>query len=147
MTTQRYFASTQLDHLEVIHVELLEKPEGRHPEIYVELDFEPLRAEDSSDEKLGLRVHLEINKRRRDVKLRGVLEVIASFSFEEALDEKQRIQLLLFNGLATVYSLLRGIVFQKASSLSPSFRLLPMINVVQLVNDKKKQMATNQEHQ
>ncbi len=145
MKKKNHIAEMQLDYFEVIHSELSEKLEGKGDDLKVGLEFQPLRSEDDGDEQLGLKVCLDINKRRRDVKLKGSFEATAIFSFTNSLEPQTKFRMLLYNGLAIVYGLFRGIVFQKASSIPPNLRLLPALNIVKLVDEEREKFMVSRD--
>lgn len=41
--------------------------------------------------------------------------------------------MLLYNGLSIVYGFLRGLIFQKCSYISPQDRIIPNINIAELI--------------
>ena len=111
----------------------------------MEIDFEPLSVDADDENYPSLRVFLDLNKRRKGVKLGGRLVCIGAFGFSSNIEEKEKFQHLLGNGFAMIYSLLRGIVYQKASSLRPQERLLPTLNLTEIVKRKIQQYKEKNE--
>ncbi len=102
----------------------------------IDIDFEPVKVSIDDEEYDGLVVFLKINDRNRKVRLKVDTEVLAVFEFDEGLSEEKRAQLLLYNGLSITYGFLRGLIFQKCSYLKPTDRLLPSINLLEIIEKK-----------
>jgi len=115
----------------------------------IDIDFEPVKVSIDDEEYDGLIVFLKINNRNRKVRLKVGTEVLAIFEFNKSLSEEKKAQLLLYNGLSIIYGFLRGLIFQKCSYLKPTDRLLPSINLLDLIEEKiesKKEMEKLREN-
>ena len=102
----------------------------------IDIDFEPVKVNIDEKEYDGLVVFLKINNRNRKVRLKVDTEVLAVFELDKGLSKEKKAQLLLYNGLSMVYGFLRGLIFQKCSYLEPTDRLLPTINLLEIIEKK-----------
>jgi len=127
----------QLAHFETIKSELSEFSYNTVDIIDINLDFDLISLDINGKILPGIEFKVDINKHKKNRKLKGHLECTGAFSFPDNKDESEQTKILLFNGLSIMYGMIRGIVFEKASSLPPYERLLPTIN---LVNDIKRKL-------
>lgn len=126
----------RLEFFELERVELQENPRAQNANIVVDLDFQLIRSK--AEEKFGIKLFLVLNKNQKNPKIKGELECISFFGFEDEMDESQKANFIKYQGFAMSYSLLRGVVFQKASSLPSTHRLLPTLNLKSIVEQKSK---------
>lgn len=133
----------QLEFFRIVDIQLSELPDSEHSDIAVELDCSPIQTQSKEREQLGLEVELFINKRRRNVQIRGYIKSIAFFEFEKDLSQNEKVHFLLGNGFAMIYSLLRGVVYQKVSTIHPDHRLLPTLNLTLIAQKKMNSLGND----
>ncbi len=128
------FSQLQLKDIQIKSFKLEENLEGQN-RFNINIDFDPVLIK-TEDKKLdGLLVSIKVNDRARKVKLKLETEVLAVFEFTTDIDEEKKARMLLYNGLSIVYGFIRGLVFQKCSYLPPQDRILPSINLAQLIEE------------
>lgn len=128
------FSQLQLKDIQIKSFKLEENLEGQN-RFNINIDFDPVLIE-TEDKKLdGLLVSIKVNDRARKVKLKLETEVLAVFEFTTDIDEEKKARMLLYNGLSIVYGFIRGLIFQKCSYLPPQDRILPSINLAQLIEE------------
>lgn len=137
----------RLEFFRIPEIELSESPDAENAAIFVDMDFSPIQTDTEGEPLLGLEVELFLNKRRRNTKIRGYIKSVAFFEFEDDIPVSARLNLLLGNGLAMVYSLLRGVVYQKSTSIHPDNRLLPTLNLTELIQHKIETIETATEQE
>ncbi|MBK3332928.1 hypothetical protein GWK41_07590 [Persephonella atlantica] len=128
------FSQLQLEDIQIKNFSLEENLEGQN-RFKIDIDFDPVIVETDNGKFDGLLVHIRINDRARNVKLKAKAEILAIFKFTEELDEEKKARLLLYNGLSIVYGFVRGIIFQKCSYLLPKDRIIPSVNIAQLIEE------------
>ncbi len=102
----------------------------------VNLDFNiaPL---DESEQLYGIKLLLKVNERKTSTPFRAKTELYGTFRFtSEEISEERKARYLLLNGLSILYSFARGYFFAKLDSLPPDSRLLPTVNLLDLVEKK-----------
>ena len=127
----------QLKDIQIIKFSVEENLKGEK-KFNIDIDFEPVKVNIDEKEYDGLVVFLKVNNRNRKVRLKVDTEVLAVFEFDEGLSKEKKAQLLLYNGLSIIYGFLRGLIFQKSSYLKPTDRLLPSINLLDIIERKIK---------
>jgi len=128
------FSQLQLKDIQIKSFKLEENLEGQN-RFNINIDFDPVLIK-TEDKKLdGLLVSIKVNDRARKVKLKLETEVLAVFEFTTDIDEEKKARMLLYNGLSIVYGFIRGLVFQKCSYLPPQDRILPSVNLAQLIEE------------
>ena len=134
----------QVKHVIIRKCKIEENVEGT-PKQNLALDFDAGITEDGM---YILTIKLNFNKSSREPMLKVEAEADFLFSIDPGLPEDQKIKLLVYNGLAIAYGMLRGIVFQKCCMLPPDFRILPGVNLLPLIEEKLKQEdeAAGQKH-
>ncbi|WP_297454930.1 hypothetical protein [Persephonella sp.] len=132
----------QLKDIQIIRLNLDENIKGEK-KFNIDIDFEPVKVNIDEKEYEGLIFYLKVNNRNRKVRLKVDTEVLAIFEFEEGLPPEKKAQLLLYNGLSIIYGFLRGLIFQKCSYLRPEDRLLPSINLLDIIDKKLKDKNNN----
>ncbi len=125
----------QLKDIQIIRLNIDENIKGEK-KFNIDIDFEPVKVNIDEKEYEGLIFYLKVNNRNRKVRLRVDTEALAIFEFEKGLPPEKKAQLLLYNGLSIIYGFLRGLIFQKCSYLSPEDRLLPSINLLDIIERK-----------
>ncbi len=128
------FSQLQLEDIQIKNFSLEENLEGQN-RFKIDIDFDPVIVETDNEKFDGLLVNVKINDRARNVKLKAKVEILAIFKFTEELDEEKKARLLLYNGLSIVYGFVRGIIFQKCSYLPPKDRIIPSVNIAQLIEE------------
>lgn len=121
--------------LKEIHIKefiLEENLEGQN-KFSIDMDFEPILIKKNEKDFDGLLVKVKINDRLKNVKLKVKTELVAIFEFNGDLSKEKRAMMLLYNGLSIVYGFLRGLIFQKCSYISPQDRIIPNINIAELI--------------
>jgi preprotein translocase subunit SecB len=136
------FSQLQLKDIQIETFKLEENLEGQN-RFNINIDFDPVLIETENKKFDGLLVNIKINDRARKVKLKVETEVLAVFEFSEDIDEEKKARMLLYNGLSIIYGFIRGLVFQKCSYLPPKDRIIPSINLAQLI-EKTIQNKINQ---
>ena len=134
-------SSLQLKDIQIIKLSIEENIKGEK-KFNIDIDFEPVKVGIGEKNYDGLVVILKVNNRNRKVRLKVDTEVLLVFEFEEGLSEKKKAQLLLYNGLSIAYGFLRGLIFQKCSYLKPDDRLLPSINLLEIIEKKIEDKTT-----
>ncbi|WP_029523419.1 hypothetical protein [Persephonella sp. KM09-Lau-8] len=132
----------QLKDIQIIRLNLDENIKGEK-KFNIDVDFEPVKVNIDEKEYEGLIFHLKVNNRSRKVRLKVDTEALAIFEFEKGLPPEKKAQLLLYNGLSIIYGFLRGLIFQKCSYLRPEDRLLPSINLLDIIDKKLKDKNNN----
>lgn len=125
----------QLKDIQIIKFSIEENIKGEK-KFNIDIDFEPVKVNFDEKEYDGLLVFLKVNNRNREVKLKVDTKVLAVFEFNKDLPDEKKARLLLFNGLSIIYGFLRGLIFQKCSYLNPTDRLLPSINLLEIIESK-----------
>ena len=125
----------QLKDIQITKLNVEENIKGEK-KFNIDIDFEPVKVNIDEKEFDGLVVSLKVNNRNRKVRLKVDTEVLAVFEFDEGLSKEKKAQLLLYNGLSIIYGFLRGLIFQKCSYLKPTDRLLPSINLLDIIERK-----------
>jgi hypothetical protein len=138
------FSQLQLKDIQIKKFNLEENTEGQHI-FNINMDFEPLLLKLGEHNLDGLLVKIKINDRTRNVKLKVKTELLAVFEFSTDLSKEKKANMLLYNGLAVVYGFLRGLVFQKCSYLPPKDRILPNVNLVDLIKEKLELVLSSKE--
>lgn len=64
------------------------------------------------------------------------MKLKALFDFIEDVDESKKTQYLLYNGLSILYSFVRGYLFEKLDLLVPDHRIIPTVNLLDLIQKK-----------
>jgi preprotein translocase subunit SecB len=126
------FSQLQLKDIQIKELHMEENIEGQN-RFNINIDFDPVLIETDKGKFDGLLVNIKINDRARNVKLKVKTEVLAIFEFSDGLNEEKKARMLLYNGLSIVYGFLRGLIFQKCSYLPPKDRILPSINLAELI--------------
>lgn len=81
-----------------------------------------------------------------DASYRMLLNLSATFSFDESIDEEMRGRMVNLNGPAIIYGVARGIV-ASISGLSPTRRvILPSVNIVNIAEQRDKRRARRREN-
>ncbi|WP_456400468.1 hypothetical protein [Persephonella sp.] len=124
----------QLRDIQIKNFKLEENLEGQS-RFNINIDFDPVLIGAEDKELDGLLVNIKINDRARKVKLKVETEILAVFELTDDLDEEKKARMLLYNGLSIVYGFVRGLIFQKCSYLLPQDRIIPSINLAQLIED------------
>jgi preprotein translocase subunit SecB len=128
----------QLKDIQIFKFKLEENIEGLN-NFSIDIDFKPVLV-DVDEEKLnGLLVEIKINNKARNTKLKLETKLLAVFEIDKNLDDERKARLLIYNGLSIVYGFIRGMVFQKCSYLSPQYRILPSINLADLIEKTIKE--------
>ncbi len=130
----------QLKDIQIKNFKLEENIQGQN-RFNINIDFDPVIIETENNKFDGLLVDIKINDRARNVKLKVKTQLLAVFEFTEKLEEEKKARMLLYNGLSIVYGFVRGLIFQKCSYLSPQDRIIPSINLAQLIEDTIKSKA------
>jgi len=125
----------QLKDIQITKLNVEENIKGEK-KFNIDIDFEPVKVNIDEKEYDGLVVFLKVNNRNRKVRLKVDTEVLAVFEFDEGLSKEKKAQLLLYNGLSIIYGFLRGLIFQKCSYLKPTDRLLPSVNLLEIIDKK-----------
>ncbi len=128
------FSQLQLKDIHIKNFKLEENLEGQN-RFNINIDFEPVLIKIEGKELNGLLVNIKINDRARKVKLKVEAEILAVFEFTTNIDEEKKARMLLYNGLSIIYGFIRGVIFQKCSYLPPNDRILPSINLAQLIEE------------
>jgi len=128
------FSQLQLKDIHIKNFKLEENLDGQN-RFNINIDFEPVLIKIEDRELDGLLVNIKINDRARKVKLKVEAEILAVFEFTTNVDEEKKARMLLYNGLSIIYGFIRGVIFQKCSYLPPSDRILPSINLAQLIEE------------
>ncbi len=128
------FSQLQLEDIQIENFSLEENLEGQN-RFKIDIDFDPVIVETDNEKFDGLLVNVKINDRARNVKLKAKAEILAVFKFTEELNEEKKARLLLYNGLSIVYGFIRGIIFQKCSYLPLKDRIIPSVNIAQLIEE------------
>jgi len=126
------FSQLQLKDIQIKEFYIEENIKGQN-RFNINIDFDPVLIETDKEKFDGLLVKIKINDRARNVKLKVKTEVLAIFEFSDGLSEEKKARMLLYNGLSIVYGFLRGLIFQKCSYLPPKDRILPSINLAELI--------------
>lgn len=128
----------QLEVFEVTKCELKENLEGSSNDISLDFDFNLIQGQIKNEVLSGFHVFLKINPGKKNVKLSGKLQANGLFKInsDELSEEGQRNRFLLNNGLSIIYGIFRGIIYEKASNLEPWNRLLPTINLIEIIKEK-----------
>jgi len=124
----------QLRDIQIKNFKLEENLEGQS-RFNINIDFDPVLIGTEDKEFDGLLVNIKINDRARRVKLKAETEILAVFEFTDDIDEEKKARMLLYNGLSIVYGFVRGLIFQKCSYLTPQDRIIPSVNLAQLIED------------
>ena len=132
----------QLKDIQIIRLNIDENIKGEK-KFNIDIDFEPVKVNIDEKEYEGLIFYLKVNNRSRKVRLKVDTEALAIFEFEKGLSPEKKAQLLLYNGLSIIYGFLRGLIFQKCSYLRPEDRLLPSINLLDIIDKKLKDKNNN----
>lgn len=137
----------QLEKVWINEIELKENPKGASLDIRVDMDFEPMLAKVGGKELKAIQIKVDINRNVKNPKIRGRLRITGAFSLgEEAGEsEEERIRNLVVAGLNILYGMVRGMVFQRVSSVDPAYRVLPVIDLRDLINRKASELAGESE--
>jgi len=125
----------QVEHVIIKRCKVEENIEGTHKQ-NLDLDFEAGITEDGMH---ILAIKLAYNRSSKKPVLKAEIEADFIFKIDPDLSEEQKVKLLVYNGLAMAYGMLRGIVFQKCCILPPNLRVLPGVNLLPLIKEKLKQ--------
>ena len=133
----------QLEKVWINEIELKENPRGVSSDIRVNMDFEPMLAKVGGKELKAIQIEVDINKNVKNPKIRGRIRITGAFSLGEEAGENEgeRIQNLLAAGLNILYGMVRGMVFQRVSSVDPAYRVLPVIDLRDLISRKASELA------
>jgi len=83
----------------------------------------------------GIKFSLVVNKSKKYSPFKVELRGIAMFSVEKGKEDNEKLErIFIFNGTSIVYSFLRGYVFAKLGTLPPNCRILPTLNLVNIIN-------------
>ncbi|SNZ06990.1 hypothetical protein SAMN06265182_0868 [Persephonella hydrogeniphila] len=126
------FSQLQLKDIQIKKIILEENLQGQN-RFNINIDFDPVLIETEKGKFDGLLVKIKINDRARNVKLKVSTEILALFEFSKDLNEEKKARMLLYNGLSIIYGFLRGMIFQKCSYLPPKDRIIPSINLADLI--------------
>jgi len=139
----------QLEKVWIDEIELKESPAGANPDIRIDMDFEPMLAKVGGKELKAIQIKVDINKNIKNPKIRGRLKITGAFSLGEdaGKDEEERIRNLVITGLNILYGMARGLVFQRVSSVDPAYRVLPVIDLRDLINKKTSELAGESEEE
>ncbi len=127
----------QLKDIQITKLNVEENIKGEK-KFNIDIDFEPVKVNINEKKYDGLVVFLKVNNRNRKVRLKVDTEILAVFEFDEGLSKEKKARLLFYNGLSIIYGFLRGLIFQKCSYLKPTDRLLPSINLLDIIERKIK---------
>jgi preprotein translocase subunit SecB len=126
------FSQLQLKDIQIKEFSLEENLQGQN-RFNINIDFNPVLIETDKEKFDGLLVKIKINDRARNVKLKVNTEILAIFEFSENISKEKKARMLLYNGLSIIYGFLRGIIFQKCSYLPPKDRIIPSVNLAELI--------------
>ncbi len=124
----------QLKDIQIKNMSIEENIKGQN-RFNINIDFDPVIIETENNKFDGLLVDIKINDRARNVKLKVKTQLLAVFEFTGELNDEKKARMLLYNGLSIVYGFIRGLIFQKCSYLSPQDRIIPSINLAELIED------------
>ncbi len=126
----------QLKDIQIYNFKLEENLKGKK-HFNIDIDFQPVLVNKNNKKEFnGLLVEIQVNNKTKNTKLKLNLKLLAIFEIEEDLNEEKKAKLLIYNGLSIVYGFVRGLVFQKCSFLPYEDRLLPIINLADLIERK-----------
>ncbi len=110
-----------------------------NPEDYiVDLDFDAFKVKDKKDTYL-LKLSLKVNHSKKvNFAFKVSLSLSGIFTFLEPVDEERKTQYLLHNGLSILYGFARGYLFSKLDPFHPDHRILPTINLLDIIRRKLK---------
>ena len=131
----------QVKDVEFRKLKLEENPNGIKKDI-LDIDFELGRAKNGWDVVL---FKLRYNIKAKNPLIRADLEVLVFFEIDKKISEEKRKKLLLINGLVITYGLIRGVIYQMCSVIPPQLRILPSVNFLPLIAEKKEQLIKEKE--
>lgn len=110
-------------------------------EYVVDLDFDifSVQGKNTSNNLFLIELLIKINYSKRKEKkfpFKAKLKLKALFDFIEDVDESKKTQYLLYNGLSILYSFVRGYLFEKLDLLVPDHRIIPTVNLLDLIQKK-----------
>ncbi|WP_461829531.1 hypothetical protein [Aquifex sp.] len=110
-----------------------------NPEDYsVDLDFDVFKVKDKENIYL-IKLFLKVNhSRKANYPFRAALNFSALFTFLETIEEEKRNQYILYNGLSILYGFARGYLFSKLDMLLPEHRIIPTVNLVDIIRKKMR---------
>lgn len=123
----------QLKFFQLLSTELKETPENKDSNISIDFDFMPIEGSVNGEKLKGFKVSLKINSRKKNTKLAGNIEAIGFFDIDL---EKEKPNILFNNGLSIICGLLRGIIFEKATILNLHEKLLPTVDLTEIIKKK-----------
>ena len=118
-------------------------------EVDFSIDYEIGRANDGTP-AFELRLLVDVNQREeffRQSAYRIHLEVTGYFHFPEGTDEKDINRIVLPNGLSILYGIARSTISQSTGVARFGRFLLPSINLIEVIKNKKKKEETEREAQ
>lgn len=132
----------QLKKLQVEQFKLEENINGINKFI-LDADFVPVEsAEGDNNEKYrGFHFTLKVNDRAKNPALKSKIEIAVLFDVDKNLPEEKQVNFILYNGLAILYGIIRGMIFQACSILPPNMRLLPSVNLADFINFKLQELT------
>ncbi|WP_022850954.1 hypothetical protein [Limisalsivibrio acetivorans] len=104
--------------------------------INVDVDYSVISREVNDEIEHGLEVRLVINGDKETGHVKGRIVCAGFFDVDEDLEEDEQKKYLILSGLSIIYGLLRGIVYERLSAFPPDMRLLPAVNIRNLVKEK-----------
>lgn len=135
------FSPLQVKEVVIKRCRVEENLSGVHKQI-VDLDFQAGTAERDG---YILILTLNFNKNAKNPMLKAEVEAHFLFQVDPDLSEEEKAKLLVYNGLAIAYGMIRGMIFQRCCMLPPKFRILPSVNLIPLIEAKIKEKAEAKE--
>jgi len=110
-----------------------------NPEEYtVDIDFNIFGVKESEDAFI-IELVVKINhSRKKNFPFRATLMLSSVFTFTEPVEESKKPRYLLYNGLSILYSFIRGYLFAKLDLLLPNHRIIPTVDLLELIQKKMK---------
>jgi len=138
----------RLKKIQVKKFKLEENIEGNNKFILA-ADFYPIELIDrTNDEKYrGIKFILKVNDKAKNSALKCTMEIVAIFDIDKNLSEEKQVTFMLYNGLSILYGIARGMIFQACSILPPNMKMIPTVNIDDLIKSKLKSTKTGKTNQ
>lgn len=136
----------QLKRVWIEEIDLKESPGARSGDLKVDMDFEPLLAGLDEETYGALRVEIYINKNVKSPKVKGKIVIIGLFDAGSGEGkEPSGSQIPIATALNILYGIARGIVLQRLSFVDPASRVLPVVDLRDLIQDKAREFESKSE--
>jgi hypothetical protein len=91
---------------------------------------------DGADYK-AIKFGLSVNRNKKNSPFKAELKGIALFSFlnenKNSLNDEKVERMFIFNGSSIIFSFLRGYIFAKLGDLTPNCKILPTVNLLEVI--------------